>query len=317
MKSIEFEPVLTGDHTEVKMPYYSEDALPSRSSDALNGRLHTLSPAAGLLPVYCSNELQQCNMPPFHVMFTPNRSFQVSSPTLCAHIPYNLSTQEYSQQLQASATLTNANAYERELQNLPKDLYIEKLMSLMDHSETDLLAYRDTLHRMAKTKPECPNGKLITRRGSRKNTATYKIANDCYILKIFLEGDKSKIETIFSRSSTQITQENKDKEDNQENLVASKTLNIEMAKILENVMDLTSKYNDLIIAKRENSQLIEQLETRVASLEQENVRLQEKLNSHTQKSSEELNNHGQKLYMLNERLERSTDISTENHISSV
>jgi len=66
---------------------------------------------------------------------------------------------------------------DRELQNLPRDAYINKLVSIAMASESEISGYRDVLLRRAQQLPNCPDGKRIQRRGSRRNPVFTKLAS--------------------------------------------------------------------------------------------------------------------------------------------
>lgn len=63
-------------------------------------------------------------------------------------------------------SLSNAeyiNLIDSQLQNLPKEIYVNKLLELLDDDENKVMWYRNVLYSRAKTLPDCPPGGLISR----------------------------------------------------------------------------------------------------------------------------------------------------------
>lgn len=64
-------------------------------------------------------------------------------------------------------SLSNAeyiNLIDSQLQNLPKEIYVNKLLELLDDDdENKVMWYRNVLYSRAKTLPDCPPGRLISR----------------------------------------------------------------------------------------------------------------------------------------------------------
>lgn len=93
------------------------------------------------------------------------------------------------------------NIIDRDLANLPRNLYIGYLLKLTDKSEKELNAYRIVLFQWATKIDTCTKGRLIVRRGSKRNPAHHLIASDCFILKMFIRIDtSSEIDSIFSKA---------------------------------------------------------------------------------------------------------------------
>lgn len=87
-----------------------------------------------------------------------------------------------------------------QLQNLPKEIYISKLLDLCSNDESMVCWYRNSLCLRARKHPECPQGKLFSRKTTKSNSSTAKYAKDCYILYMFLQGEKSCINEIFDKN---------------------------------------------------------------------------------------------------------------------
>lgn len=65
------------------------------------------------------------------------------------------------------------------LQNLPKDLYVQKLLELTSSNEHIIIDYRSSLCLRAKTMEGCPSGNLTTRKSTKLNSSVAKIALHC------------------------------------------------------------------------------------------------------------------------------------------
>lgn len=139
-----------------------------------------------------------------------------------------------------------------QLQNLPKECYMTKLLDLCSNDETLICWYRNALCSRAKTLPDCPPGKLLSRKSTKGGSSITKYAKDCYILYMFLMGDKSCVSEIFdkNKSSSYVSDLNKI------NAVEIKTtiqLLVQKVASLENlvnskdktIVSLTSDFNTL------------------------------------------------------------------------
>lgn len=52
------------------------------------------------------------------------------------------------------------NLIDSQLQNLPKEIYVNELLELLDDDENKVMWYRNVLYSRAKTLPDCPPGRL-------------------------------------------------------------------------------------------------------------------------------------------------------------
>lgn len=52
------------------------------------------------------------------------------------------------------------NLIDSQLQNLPKEIYVNKLLELLDDDENKVMWYRNVLYSRAKTLPDCPPERL-------------------------------------------------------------------------------------------------------------------------------------------------------------
>ncbi|CAH1803264.1 unnamed protein product, partial [Owenia fusiformis] len=88
------------------------------------------------------------------------------------------------------------------LVNLPKHLYTEKLLDLCFQTGCSVQFYRDHLESKARELHNCPHGEIIQRVGGRKQSRDVKLANDCYMLYSFINGEPpSELAFMFRRSN--------------------------------------------------------------------------------------------------------------------
>ena len=86
-----------------------------------------------------------------------------------------------------------------EVQKLPKDSFIDFLLTESSHNELTLSSVRSLLFNKAKLIDGCPAKELIKRRKTRVGLSLeMKLANDCYKFSLFLHGgSKEEISDIF------------------------------------------------------------------------------------------------------------------------
>ena len=110
-----------------------------------------------------------------------------------------------SESSQVSEFVPNQEFYamlDKELLNLPKDAYIEKLIEVSHNSDDTITWYRSVLCSRARSIQGCPLGKLFTRKSTNKSTSAEKYAHDCYMLQQFISGDSANIEDIFRKDES-------------------------------------------------------------------------------------------------------------------
>lgn len=83
-----------------------------------------------------------------------------------------------------------------------KKIYVNKSLELLDDDENKFMWYRNVLYSRAKTLPDCPPGRLISRRTTKSNNSTERYARDCHTLYMFTQGEKSGLNVIFDKSKT-------------------------------------------------------------------------------------------------------------------
>ena len=111
-------------------------------------------------------------------------------------------------------------------------MYIEKL-SKMSNNESLATWYRTILFTRASQIEGCPKGKLCHRKTTVKSTSLIKYAKDCFVLNMFIEGDNSEIENVFSKSKTQ-----QNETVNNETLTEINPVeNIEMASLVQSLVE--------------------------------------------------------------------------------
>ena len=89
--------------------------------------------------------------------------------------------------------------FDAQLQNLPKDMYISKLLEMCSDNETMVCYYRNVLCSRAKNNKECPKGNLISRKTTKTGSSAQKYARDCYTLHMFMHGELSGVDQVFDK----------------------------------------------------------------------------------------------------------------------
>ncbi|CAC5398849.1 unnamed protein product [Mytilus coruscus] len=92
-----------------------------------------------------------------------------------------------------------------DLADLPKQTYISKLIEKTNNTDDCLTWYRSTLASREKSIQGCPTGKLDNRKSTTKSTSTSKYAKDCYIIYMFLQGDKTQIDEVFRKDDNKLS----------------------------------------------------------------------------------------------------------------
>jgi hypothetical protein len=116
---------------------------------------------------------------------------------------------------------------DKELVNLPRDMYIEKLLEVAHDSEDIVTWYRSVLFSRARSFPGCPAGYLVVRKNRNGVSSLLKYARDCYSLAIFLKGDPCEIDSIFSKkkSNLNIQAEHCERDDQHSSVQAEQMIN--------------------------------------------------------------------------------------------
>ena len=143
------------------------------------------------------------------------------------------------------------------LADLPKDIYIEKLIEMTNDSENIITWYRTFLAGRAKSIQGCPLGKLITRKSTNKSTSIQKYARDCYTLYMFINGDNTGIEELFRKEECKSVSE-------------SSTLpSINMVELRATLQSALERISQLEQSELENKKSVKYLKTENDKLKQE------------------------------------------------
>jgi hypothetical protein len=121
----------------------------------------------------------------------------------------------YNQAISNSLNSTNNNtdvvlqqsdieSLDSSLENLPRDMYICKLLDICANNESTICWYRNVLCSRAKRINECPQGNLVNRKSTKGGTSAEKYARDCFTLYMFTQSDKSGMEYVFDKTKTQV-----------------------------------------------------------------------------------------------------------------
>ena len=170
------------------------------------------------------------------------------------------------------------NIIDRDLANLPRDLYISKLLKLTNQCDNELNAYRNILFQRATQLDGCPKGRLIVRRGSKRNPAYHLLASDCFILNMFLLGDQStEIESIFSKAKnlnfSNVKPESTHSPCRESSPIHPIDYQMEMSRILSNVIEINNKYNEITNDIMKDREEICHLKQEIVQLQTDNETL--------------------------------------------
>ncbi|CAG2250537.1 unnamed protein product [Mytilus edulis] len=157
-----------------------------------------------------------------------------------------------------------------DLADLPKETYISKLIEKTNNSDDCLTWYRSTLAGRAKSIQGCPTGKLFNRKSTTKSTSTSKYARDCYIIHMFLQGDKTQIDEVFRKDENKLS-------------VVDHTNDVVSNEIIEmraNIHILLERVSDLEKSDQKNEKVIKILQTENSKLRTQYLDLNEQLVSH-------------------------------------
>ena len=162
------------------------------------------------------------------------------------------------------------------LYNLPKYLYVEKLVSLTQKDDENISMYRSILLKRAQESNDCPPGSLIQRRTTKSEESYERFANDCFIIQDFINtGDPKPLTDILVKRRTIIKSEFKD-ELSEHTSQLNKTIQLEMAEMKSCIQLLQQ---DSKILKAENVQLsseLNQIKLTISNTINEDKRLRQK-----------------------------------------
>ena len=77
--------------------------------------------------------------------------------------------------------------------------YVSKLLQVTNESDDSITWYRSAITSRARSIQGCPIGKLLNRKSTNTSSSSFKYARDCYILEMFIRGDKSQNRRSFQK----------------------------------------------------------------------------------------------------------------------
>ena len=130
------------------------------------------------------------------------------------------------------------------LNNLPRELYIEKLLVMTKSNEDEMSFYRNILLQRAKQSSECPQSTLVNRRTTKLINSVNRYASDCYDLQEFINNNDPKcIVHLFTKKSVIKIEPHENDDITPLNL--PKTIQIELAQMKANISDLVHDVTNL------------------------------------------------------------------------
>lgn len=148
------------------------------------------------------------------------------------------------------------------LLNLPRELYIDRLIEQTNNCDETISMYRNILVNKARTSEKCPNDPLYARRTTKLESSSKRYANDCYALQSFIDNDDPRAlsETIAKRRAT-VKSEPSEPVDPTTPLVSiSSTMKIELAELKSQVLELKGTVRMLKLEQNKDKNSINELE---------------------------------------------------------
>lgn len=140
--------------------------------------------------------------------------------------------------------------------NLPKVLYINKLVQLCHDNDDDVRLYRSIIHKRAQEIPNCPSGTLIHRRTTENERSCTKYARDCYLLQQFINNrDPKYLTDVFTKPKLQQKSKNSVIYENNQ----SAALQAEMANVLSKTNLLSHSVDELNKSRTSDHEVINKL----------------------------------------------------------
>ena len=153
---------------------------------------------------------------------------------------------------------TDIETLDASLQNLPKDMYVGKLLEICLNSENMICWYRNVLCSRARLQTDCPKGNLINRKTTKSGSSEQKYARDCHTLYLFTQGDGSNIEQVFDKQKLNSTD-------------MSKVSVVEVRTVVQSLLQRVTDLETLITSK---DKTIEAMSSDVLSLQSKHDQLQ-------------------------------------------
>ncbi len=161
---------------------------------------------------------------------------------------------------------TNFNDFaanlDKEIVGLPRDIYIPSLCKKANNSDSVICSYRQWLVTFASKLPNCPKGRLYTRKSTDKSSSNFKFARDCYILQCFIDGDNSEIDQVFNSKV-------KDNNETKHSLRNEITDALAIVELKTQLLSLQRSVSDLSSTKRETATALGNLRFELASVKSE------------------------------------------------
>ena len=153
---------------------------------------------------------------------------------------------------------TDIETLDASLQNLPKDMYVGKLLEMCLNNENMICWYRNVLCSRARLQTDCPKGNLINRKTTKSGSSAQKYARDCHTLYLFTQGDGSNIEQVFDKQKLNSTD-------------MSKVSVVEVRTVVQSLLQRVTDLETLITSK---DKTIEAMSSDVLSLQSKHDQLQ-------------------------------------------
>ena len=158
-----------------------------------------------------------------------------------------------------------------DLQNLPRQLYIDRLIEQTKNCDETISMYRNIIVNKARVSDKCPNGPLYARRNTKQESSSKRYANDCYALQSFIDNDDPRALTeIIAKRRTTVKSEPIDLTDHATPVAKiSTTMKLELAELKSQILELKGTVNTLKSERNKDKHVIKELETCMQELKQD------------------------------------------------
>ncbi|CAG2225389.1 unnamed protein product [Mytilus edulis] len=191
---------------------------------------------------------------------------------------------------------------DHDLADLPKETYISKLIEKTNNSDDCLTRYRSTLAGRAKSIQGCPTGKLFNRKSTTKSTSTFKYARDCYIIYMFLQGDKTQIDEVFRKDEHKLSVVDHN----------SEVVSNEIIEMRANIHILLERVSELEKSDQKNEKVIKILQTENNKLRTQYLDLNEQIVSHIRDYERKSTQNDTKFKVLSQSTKTLDDFDLKN-----
>lgn len=168
------------------------------------------------------------------------------------------------------------------LVNLPRDLYVEKLINETRGDCDLILWYRRILNDRARLLDNCPKGELKGRKSTIKSTNIQKLAADCCKLSAFIHGDSSEIDSVFTPS----TSKKQNHSASESNVHKSATFQTELIVMKSTIHTAMTRITSLESNLQTFQKLAEKCDKHVKTLIEQNKSLEESVQTLDYQKSE-------------------------------